>query len=69
MLDFSILHSAVNGILDLGMTKHARILHQSDDIVLTYLRNFIPVESHSLKSQLYHITKLVVASRTLHHNL
>ena len=37
MLDFSILHSSVNGILDLLMTRHARILHPNDDIVLTHL--------------------------------
>ena len=37
MLDFSITHSAINGILDLLMTRHARILHPNDDIVLTYL--------------------------------
>ena len=49
MLDFSITHSAINGILDLLMTRHARILHPNDDIVLTFLSNFMPIESPILK--------------------
>ena len=30
MLDFSKIHSAINGILDLGMTSCPRLLHASD---------------------------------------
>ena len=33
MFDFSKIHSAINGILDLGMTSYPRLLHASDDIV------------------------------------
>ena len=32
MLDFSNIHSAINGILDLWMTSDPRLLHASDDI-------------------------------------